>query len=270
MSKITKFNFNGQLLENNKRVITDVTASASQVSSNTAASVTVTNSDGVSNFVFQIPQGPKGDTGAAFTYSMFTEQQLAALKGEKGETGAQGPKGETGEQGPKGDTGAQGPKGDTGNTGPQGPIGPQGPTGAQGIQGEQGAQGEAGHSPEISINSSNNHWIIDGTDTGVVAKGQNAYNVVIKNNVSADCSASPTSYLIQNNSVNSDCADGSSELHIFENTSDQDLYVTLDNITYTYLKFPNGESTYSVKCPKNGYCEINFVKYGEHLYVRGA
>lgn len=47
-------------------------------------------------------QGPKGDTGAAFTYSDFTAEQLAALKGPKGDTGAQGPQGI---QGPKGDTG---------------------------------------------------------------------------------------------------------------------------------------------------------------------
>lgn len=47
-------------------------------------------------------QGPKGDTGAAFTYSDFTAEQLAALQGPKGDTGAQGDKGD------KGDTGAQG------------------------------------------------------------------------------------------------------------------------------------------------------------------
>lgn len=43
-----------------------------------------------------------------------------ALKGEKGDTGAQGPQGE------KGATGAQGPKGDTGAQGPQGPKGKDG------------------------------------------------------------------------------------------------------------------------------------------------
>ena len=51
------------------------------------------------------PQGPKGD---AFTFEDFTPEQLASLKGPKGDTGAQGPKGD------KGDTGPQGPKGDTG------------------------------------------------------------------------------------------------------------------------------------------------------------
>ena len=55
-----------------------------------------------------------------------------ALKGEKGDTGAQGPQGEkgaTGAQGPQGEkgaTGAQGPKGDTGAQGPQGPKGEDG------------------------------------------------------------------------------------------------------------------------------------------------
>lgn len=35
-------------------------------------------------------KGDKGDTGAPFTYDMFTPEQLAALKGEKGDTGEAG------------------------------------------------------------------------------------------------------------------------------------------------------------------------------------
>lgn len=42
-------------------------------------------------------KGEKGDTGAAFTFDMFTAEQLASLKGEKGDTGPQGPKGNPGE-----------------------------------------------------------------------------------------------------------------------------------------------------------------------------
>lgn len=42
-------------------------------------------------------KGEKGDTGAAFTFDMFTAEQLASLKGEKGDTGLQGPKGDPGE-----------------------------------------------------------------------------------------------------------------------------------------------------------------------------
>ena len=61
---------------------------------------------------------------------MFTPEQLAALKGPKGDTGAQGPKGATGPQG------IQGPKGDPGEQGPQGERGPQG---YQGVKGEPGA-----------------------------------------------------------------------------------------------------------------------------------
>ena len=72
---------------------------------------------------------------------MFTPEQLAALKGPKGDTGAQGPKGDQGIQGP------QGPKGDTGDQGPQGEQGPQGiqgPQGEQGIRGIQGPKGDIG------------------------------------------------------------------------------------------------------------------------------
>lgn len=62
-------------------------------------------------------QGPKGD---AFTYVDFTEEQLIALKGEKGDKGDIG---ETGPQGPKGETGLQGPQGEVGPQGPQGEVG---------------------------------------------------------------------------------------------------------------------------------------------------
>lgn len=53
----------------------------------------------------QGPAGKDGADGAAFTYDMFTEEQLEALRGPKGIQGEQGPKGDTGEQGPKGDKG---------------------------------------------------------------------------------------------------------------------------------------------------------------------
>lgn len=77
-------------------------------------------------------KGLKGDTGAtgpkgdAFTYSDFTEEQLAGLKGEKGDTGPQGPKGDTGERGPQGYPGVQGERGLKGDTGAQGPQGEKG------------------------------------------------------------------------------------------------------------------------------------------------
>ena len=84
---------------------------------------------------------------------MFTQEQLAALKGPKGDTGPKGDRGPQGEQGiqgiqgPKGDpgatgaTGPQGPKGNDGATGPQGPKGNDGATGPQGPQGPKGADG---------------------------------------------------------------------------------------------------------------------------------
>lgn len=78
--------------------------------------------------------GPKGDKGDPFTYSDFTEAQLAALKGPKGDTGAAGPKGDTGA------TGAQGPKGETGATGATGSQGPKGDTGPAGQSAYAAAQ----------------------------------------------------------------------------------------------------------------------------------
>ena len=97
-------------------------------------------------------QGEQGEKGDPFTYSDFTTEQLAALRGPQGD------------QGPKGDplrfddlTAAQkaelkGEKGDTGQQGIQGPAGQNGLT--------------------PTINSTNKHWMIGSTDTGVVAEGQ--------------------------------------------------------------------------------------------------
>ena len=58
--------------------------------------------------------GAKGDKGDPFTYADFTPEQLAALKGAKGD------KGEKGDTGAKGDAGAKGDKGDTGAKGADG------------------------------------------------------------------------------------------------------------------------------------------------------
>ena len=65
----------------------------------------------------ELTQGPKGDKGDPFTYADFTEEQLAALKGEQGLQGPEGPAGKdgiAGEQGPQGEQGIQGPKGSDG------------------------------------------------------------------------------------------------------------------------------------------------------------
>ena len=75
---------------------------------------------------------------------MFTQEQLAALKGPKGDTGPKGDRGPQGEQGIQGIQGPKGPKGDTGATGPQGEQGIQGPKGDKGDTGATGAQGEQG------------------------------------------------------------------------------------------------------------------------------
>ena len=83
-------------------------------------------------------KGDKGDTGAPFTYDMFTPEQLAAL------TGPVGPQGETGPQGVQGVQGVQGEKGDKGDKGDTGETGPKGETGATGAQGPKGEKGDTG------------------------------------------------------------------------------------------------------------------------------
>ena len=49
-------------------------------------------------------KGAKGDKGDAFTYDDFTPEQLASLKGDKGDTGEQGIQGEKGDTGQDGAT----------------------------------------------------------------------------------------------------------------------------------------------------------------------
>ena len=80
-------------------------------------------------------KGPKGDKGDPFTYGDFTEEQLAALKGQKGDKGETGSKGDVG---PKGDpftygdfteeqlAALKGQKGDKGDKGPKGEQGEKG------------------------------------------------------------------------------------------------------------------------------------------------
>ena len=116
------------------------------------------------------PMGPEGPAGAAFTYDMFTEEQLEALRGPAGADGADGQNGADGKdftydmftpeqlealigpQGPEGIQGPAGPKGDQGEQGLQGEVGPQGPEGLKGETGEQGPAGADGKSAfEIAV-----------------------------------------------------------------------------------------------------------------------
>ena len=75
---------------------------------------------------------------------MFTPEQLAALKGPKGDTGPKGDRGPQGEQGIQGIQGKVGPQGEPGPQGIQGIQGPQGNTGATGATGATGPKGDTG------------------------------------------------------------------------------------------------------------------------------
>lgn len=61
------------------------------------------------------PMGPKGDKGEPFRYEDFTSEQLASLKGPKGD---EGPQGKQGPQGLQGEVGLQGVQGEKGEQGP--------------------------------------------------------------------------------------------------------------------------------------------------------
>lgn len=96
-------------------------------------------------------QGPQGQAGNDFTYEDFTPQQLAALKGPKGDDGTNGVSPHIGMNGNWfiGDVDTQ--------------------VAARGPQGDHGSPGNDGLTPRIY----NNHWWIGNTDTGVIAVGQN-------------------------------------------------------------------------------------------------
>ena len=162
MGKI--WNFDGEIKESGKRVITQASAEVVYNNPNSDASVDLTSENGQMNFKFNLPaaaDGPIGPTGA--TGGIGATGPTGALgpigpTGAKGNTGATGPtgaKGDTGAQGPtgaKGDTGAQGPTGATGDQGKQGPTGArgkQGPTGATGGTGAQGPTGATGKGFQI-------------------------------------------------------------------------------------------------------------------------
>lgn len=83
------------------------------------------------NFVFKIPRGAKGETGAP-------GQSITGPQGPKGDDGIQGIQGQKGDKGDKGDQGDQGSKGEKGDTGLQGPQGLKGDTGATGARGPKG------------------------------------------------------------------------------------------------------------------------------------
>lgn len=136
----------------------------------------------------------KGEKGDPFTYEDFTEEQLAALKGEKGDTGEKGETGETGPQGPVGATGSQGAKGDTGEKGEKGDRGEQGPEGQAGhdftyedftpqqlnaLKGPKGDDGADGVSPTIGMNG---NWFIGNTDTQVKAHGNDGVTPLLRIN----------------------------------------------------------------------------------------
>ena len=144
----------------------------------------------------QGPRGLQGEPGPAGPSGPQGPQGEPGIQGPQGPAGAQGPSGNNGitphidsttgnwfigpddtgvhAQGPQGEQGIQGIQGETGATGPQGPQGIQGEQGPAGQNGTNGTNGQDGYTPYID--NSTYHWMINGTDTGVVAKGQDGQN----------------------------------------------------------------------------------------------
>ena len=143
-------------------------------------------------------QGPKGDP---FTYSDFTSDQLASLKGPKGDKGEKGEKGDQGEpgaKGDKGDTGATGPKGDTGATGPAGANATINGVNALTIAAGSGLSGsQSGNTFTLSLTSHNQaaSTITAGTFAGQVVangSGQTPGTYLLRNSKLVSAETNPT------------------------------------------------------------------------------
>ena len=129
----------------------------------------VTLGDGVEGtcWILIAAKGKDGSDGAAFTYDMFTEEQLEALRGPEGPRGVQGIQGIPGERGAQGVQGIQGIQGERGAQGERGERGaaftydmfteeqlealrgPAGPAGKDGQDGQDGSPGPAGPAGSI-------------------------------------------------------------------------------------------------------------------------
>ena len=210
------------------------TASATQLEPNAEPTVTVEASgedtSKIFNFVFGIPKGAKGDTGEKgatgekgdpFVYSDFTPEQLAALRGPKGEIG------EKGEQGPIGNTGSpagfgtptasatqlepnveptvtveasgedtskifnfvfgipKGAKGDTGEKGPQGDPGEQGPVGDSGVYVGSSAPTDPHKNIWIDPTGNPSTLIVETTVTALASSWNNNSITIAVSNVTA-------------------------------------------------------------------------------------
>lgn len=107
-------------------------------------------------------QGEQGEKGDPFTYSDFTAEQLAALRGPQGDKGDKGDPMRYEDLSPAQIESLRGPKGDKGDTGATGAAGATGPAGQDGV------------TPHID--STSKHWFIGSTDTGIVAEGQDGQN----------------------------------------------------------------------------------------------
>lgn len=102
--------------------------------------------------------GQNGKDGKDFTFDMFTPEQLALLKGEKGKDGLPGKDGKNGIPGRDGKDGLPGAEGK------QGPPGKDGRDGKPGVKGKNGKDGEDGRGIEDVYINEEGHLIIVFTD----------------------------------------------------------------------------------------------------------
>jgi hypothetical protein len=107
----------------------------------------IINNNGIYQFTFEPPQGPRGPAGPEGPKGSEGPRGLEGRQGIQGEPGLPGQQGIQGNQGNQGDEGIQGPRGligESGEQGPKGDKGDQGATGSPGLIGATGSQGPKG------------------------------------------------------------------------------------------------------------------------------
>ena len=158
-----KFNFNGELQENGKRVLTE--GGAGPVG----------------------PTGPQGNTGPIGP---------TGPAGKDGTNGTNGSVGPTGPTGKTGNTGPTGPAGKDGSNGGQGPVGPTGPAGKDGTNGSNGGQGPVGPTGPAGAPPTSMPWAnITGRPTAL-SQFNNDKGFITS---SGSCAKATTAYSVQEN-----------------------------------------------------------------------
>jgi hypothetical protein len=198
-----------------------------------------------------------GEDGAPFTYDMFTQEQLEALRGPEGPQGVQGIQGIPGERGAQGVQGIQGIQGERGAQGERGERGAAFTydmfTQEQ-LEGLRGPEGPRGYSPTVNATP---------TSAGV--------QLTIKNYDEASGMETITYANVKNGNPGLPGSPGAAgakgdSCNIQAEETDEGVELTITNTAYTNSGASNNVQKVLVKNGEGGAPEVFVATYGETLY----